>query len=223
MRKITGFFYKLSYKLVHHCLVQISLKNLLWVLIVFPPMLAFLRRLMWWYAIPISLGGVFFLVCVGIAERNKYLLFEPALFSPSEPSGKPVGVDEQIQGWASGCFAVGGNRRQMLHERAQYSSVSTREHIVMARIERTHFLWFAKSRREQVGWWYAFFKPEHILQVETGYISDGLRMRPGLALTFYSKEAAQEETIYLSFEDMTTLWRVIDDMRTDAAVRVIHR
>ncbi|MBN1580441.1 MAG: hypothetical protein JXA89_07040 [Anaerolineae bacterium] len=110
----------------------------------------------------------------------------------------------------------------MLHEKAQYSFVGTREHIVMVRIERTRFLWFAQSRREQVGWWYAFFKPQHLLRIETGTISDGLKMRPGLALTFYAEEAGREETIYLAFANMTMLSRVIGDMQIDAAAQAFH-
>jgi hypothetical protein len=106
----------------------------------------------------------------------------------------------------------------MLHEKARYSFVSTREHIVMVRVEPTRFLWFAKSRRAQIGWWYAFFRPQHVSRVETGYISDGLKMRPGLALTFSSENSPKEETIYLAFADTATLWRVIDDVQLDATV-----
>lgn len=222
MRKITGLFYWLSYKLVHHYVLGISLKNMLWIAIVFPPALAFLRRMPWCYAVAVSVGGILLLIGVGMAEKKRYLLFEPARFAPGEPGEKPVAKDEQIQGWASGCFAVGGNRRYMLHESSRFSFVSTREHVVMVRIERTHLLWFARSRREQVGWWYTFFRPEHISRVETGYIAHGLKMQPGLALAFRSQEMAQEETIYLSFADPATLWRVISDIQIDAGAHVFH-
>jgi hypothetical protein len=127
-------------------------------------------------------------------------------------------VDEHVQGWASGWVAVGAKRRYVANERSWYSTVRTREHILMVGLGRTRFTLVATSPTEEAGWWYAFVQPAGIREVRTGYVSHGSKALPGLRLCYQPEsDEEREERLYLAFADGETTQRVIDDLRLDAA------
>jgi len=232
MNRLTALLFYLCYKLEAHYVMQVSLKNWLWLLVVLPPVLAFLRYLSWPIAILVSLVGVLSLLGTLWARRSRYLVFEPAQMGDggpdlvSSPAGMPAGtpdamrVDEQVKCWASGSFAVEGKRRVIVNEVAQVSFVRTREHIVMAYVRRTRFLLLAASSKGEVGWWYVFFMPQLVREVQPGYLSCGLKTRPGLRLGYESKEEpGQVEEVYLAFEDARSVQRMLDNLRRDVAAQ----
>jgi hypothetical protein len=163
------------------------------------------------------------LVLLGIewARQKGYLFFESSPLGQDTEIQSPIQVDEQIAGWASGYFAVGGKRRYLVNETAGFSYVRSREHVVMAYVRQTRFLLLAKSAQGDVGMWYVFFAPSRVRRIERGYIQCGIRTRPGLALTYQPEEQPdQEATIYLTFADVDTVQRVIADLCIDIAPQV---
>jgi hypothetical protein len=207
----------LSYKLEHHYLLQISLKNWFWFLVAVPPLLAVFRRMAWLNAALLALLGGLALLGAEWARRSRYLLFEPAQLQGPTQVQPPIQADEQVLGWASGPFAVEGKQKYLANEAVRLSYVRSREHILMARFRRTRFLLLARSLKSDVGWWYAFFRPQDVQQVVMGFIWCGLRARPGLALSYHTQdEGRQEETVYLAFPDVETVQRVVADLRVDA-------
>lgn len=216
MKRIAGLLSLWAYKLDNHSIGQIPLRNWTWAWIIVPPLLAVFRRLSWWYAIPAMSIGMAVLIGVHLIQRNNYILFEPGPLKKEGVDKPPIKVDEQVEGWASGLFAVGEKKKQILAVRAFFSFVPTREHVVMARIDRTRFLLLATSNKAEEGWWYVFFKPELIRQVETGHLFCGLGVRPTLALAYAVEgDPGKKEAVYLTFADLSTLWRVVADLRMD--------
>ena len=232
MKHLVALLLYLCYKLEVHYVMQVSLRNWLWLLVVLPPVLAFVRSLSWSVAILLSLVGVLLLVGTVWAKRSRYLIFEPAQLGEGDPalSSSPAGmqaakrtamrVDEQVKCWASGLFAVEGKQRAIVNEAAQVSFVRTREHIVMAYVPRTRFLLLAASSRGEVGWWYTFFMPNLLREVQPGYLSCGLKTRPGLKLGYEpSDEPGQVEEVYLAFENAGAVLRMVDNLRRDVAAQ----
>jgi hypothetical protein len=156
------------------------------------------------------------------ARRKGYLIFESTpLDQVSEPQS-PIKLDEQVVGWAFGPFAVGAKQKYLINVAAQLSYVRTREHIVMARVEKTRFLLLASSANGDAGWWYTFFMPDRVKRVETGYIWCGIKVRPGLALSYQTREMPdQKVTIYLTFADVDRVQRVVADLRIDVPLQAI--
>jgi hypothetical protein len=216
LKAIVGLLLYVGYKVQHHYLLRISLRNWLWALLVVPPGAAFLRRMTWLQAILFSLLAVLLLAGIEWTRRKGYMVFEPAQLDLRAAARAPIEIDEQVPCQASGPFAVSDKRRHMVNERAWISYVRTREHIVMAYLKRTRFLLLARSLTTDVGYWYMYFTPEHVQHVEMGYVLCGVRSRPGLAIRYLSQEKpGQEKTVYLAFDDMDALQRVLDDLRKD--------
>jgi hypothetical protein len=216
MKRITALLVNFCYKLQHHYVMQISLRNWLWFLIVVPPVVAILGRLSWIRAILLFLLGGLMLLGVEWARQKRYLVFEPTALEQDAVVPVLIQPDEQIAGRVSGLFAVGGKQRYVVNGIAQLSYVRTREHIVMTYIKQTRFLLLARSVKQDVGWWYVFFHPSHVQRVETGYVWCGARARPGLALSYLPEgQPGQDATIYMAFADVGAVWRVIANLCID--------
>lgn len=215
MKKIVDIWYMLSYKLENHYLVQISLHNWLWALVIVPSVLAAFRRLSWWYVIPLSAIGIGMWIGTQVARQKGYMHFVSGSLDLDTTWESPIVVDEKVAVWVCGNFAVGEGTRLMLNEPAFYTFVKTREHILMAHLKRTRFLLLARSRQIEAGWWYVFFKPEHVVAVQTGHVASGFKSHPALALTLRPNENASTATVYVVCEKTGTLKRILDDLKRD--------
>jgi hypothetical protein len=209
VKRAIGLWLYISYKVQHHYLFQISLRNWLWVFVLLPPALAAIGQLWWGHALWIAAAGALLLVGIEWSHRKGYVFFEPA---PINGGGEPVpiGVDEQILCRASGVFAVGGQQRHLVNAPAHLSYVQTQEHIVMVRLEQKRFLLIARSPRGEIGFWYTFFKPQEIRAVQTGHIYWGPERRASLAIDYRStdEDPPQERTLYLTFPHLAEMERV---------------
>ena len=98
---------------------------------------------------------------------------------------------------------------------ADFATMETREHIVMARVLDSRFL--AGAPKGDVGWWYIFFKPHTIRGIEVGQVRFGLRSRPAIKLITTSE--GKVEPVYLSFDDPLQMQRVLEDLCRDAKIK----
>ena len=211
----------LCHKLAYHRFFSISLKRWLWVCAILPPLMALVGRLAWAWAVLIALVGAAALVSVEMARRRQYVLFsaaEPgAGTGPVRPGLAELRADEPLLCWASGTLGVEGKTRALAGERASFSFVRTREHVVMAQVRRTRFLLFSSVAKGDVGYWYAFFYPRHVQVVRIGVLYCGLTVRPALELHYAGEEAGQSILLYLAFEDVDARQRALDDLRQDVS------
>ena len=218
MKRAAVLYLYLSYKLETHYWLQISLKNWLWLAILGPPVLAFVRQVSWPAAALVSAIGVVLLAGTGWAKRKKYVLFDPAEPTTRDAAQRPAPaqVDEQIRCRAFGLFAVQGKERYVINTDAQISFVRTREHIVMAYVRRTRFLLLATSLKKAGGWWYVFVTPDRLQEVRLGTLSCGFRTEAALNVRYRSEQEPERvQELYLAFEDAETRQRVLDDLRRD--------
>jgi hypothetical protein len=218
MKRAAALYLYLSYKLETHYWLQVSLKNWLWLVVVGPPVLAWLQKMSWMVALLASTAGALLLAGTQWAKSKHYTIFTPdGTVSMASQTPTPIQVDEQIRCRAFGQFAVEAKERFVVNEDAQISFVRTREHIVMAYVRRTRFLLLATSLKKDVGWWYVFVMPDRLQEVRLGTLYCGFTSQTALAL-FYrpEKEPDRVHELYLAFKDAETRQRVLDDLRRDA-------
>ena len=216
----------LCYKLAHHRLLGLSLRNWLWALVVLPPFVAWIGRLAWTWGILLPILGAALLAGTESARRKQYVVFAPD-GSISGEAGRPeqpgvpgsavqLEVDEPLRCWASGRLGVEDKERSLAGEQASISFVHTREHIVMAQVRHTRFLLFAPVSMAETGYWYAFFHPRDLQEIRRGTLYNGFSVRPALKLGYPSEGSAQSVQLYLGFEDEGARQRLLDDLQLDA-------
>lgn len=216
---LRGTFLRLAYRLRRHLFLSWSLARWFGVLLVAGGAWALWR---WWpsYWPGVVLG----LLCVAYvvwhvwAQRSRYVYFEPLPGRAPLREGAPLTPlrkEELVPARASGWFTVEGLDGYFVDLEADFETVGTREHIILARLYRSRFLLLGRWPSYQVGWWYMFFMPDMIRRVRLGHLHIG--GEPGLALQIvYAPDEETRHTIYLAFEDPGTLRRVWADLMLDA-------
>lgn len=125
----------------------------------------------------------------------------------------------KIRVCATGFFEVSGMRRYFVEIPADYTTFETGEHCVMIRVPFTRFLLLGKSRRNELGWWYTFFQPSVIHSMVSGCLHFGPHPRPALRLEIAgTDDDAEDESLYLSFEDEEGRLLVLADLKYDTHV-----
>ncbi len=214
---IVGLILKASYQLSRHRIGPLRL-NLV------PLVLALASGLIWWkvggltgeQAILIIVLCLILVLVTLLAKRQSFIIFrrsEGALLpSPDCPELAP---DEKAAVRATGLFEVRGERRYFVEATADFATMETREHIVMVRMLDSRFL--VGAPKGDVGWWYIFFKPHTIREIEVGEVCFGLRARPAIKLITTSE--GKVEPVYLSFDDPLQMQRVLEDLCRDAKIK----
>ncbi len=212
---IIGFILKASYQLNRHRLGPLRL-NLV------PLVFALASGLTWKVgglageqaALIIVLGLILVLVTL-LAKRRGFILFRRTKLPPS-PSSPELMPDEKVSVRATGLFEVRDERRYFVEVTADFATMETREHIVMARMLNSRFL--VGAPKSDIGWWYIFFKPHTIREIEVGQVHFGLRARPAIKLG-YKTDEEKVEPVYLSFDEPLQMQRVLQDLYRDAKVK----
>lgn len=233
-----GLIYQFVYKLGRHRFLNIRLRHWLILLCIVLPVMMWLR--VWGAdratAILVSLGAASVLVAIWWAGRQHYVRFVEhvrgvasatppgkieeasggASRGPVDPSsaGSPLPAMSKVRVRATGVFEVSGMRRYLVETFADYTTFETREHCVMAQTPFSRFLLLGTFDRDEVGWWYTFFRPGMIRSVSGGMLYYGLRPRPALQLQIAADH--QSEVLYLSFDDEATRSLVLADLQLDA-------
>ena len=213
---LIGIILKLNYQLNRHRLGPLRL-NLV------PLLFALVSGLIW------RVGGlageqailiiVLCLILVSVtllAKRQGFIIFRQQGETPPLNVAR-LASDEKVAVRASGLFEVRGERRYFVEATADFATMETREHIVMARMLDSRFL--VGAPKGDVGWWYIFFKPHTIRETEVGEVHFGLRARPAIKLEYKTGEG-KVEPVYLSFDEALQMQRVLEDLRRDANLEV---
>lgn len=172
-----------------------------------------------WPAIAVAAALLAYILALAWAGRKGFLHFQPLPEEqarirdlPAPPALRP---EEMVPARASGQFIVEGLAQYLIDLEADFETVETREHIVLARKHPSRFLLLARWPGYEVGWWYIFFRPEMIREMAVGHLY--VRRRPDLALRLvYEPDEETRHAVYLAFADGAALRRVWDDLLLDA-------
>jgi hypothetical protein len=228
-----GLIYQFVYNLERHRLFNISLRRWLITLCLTLPVTMWLS--LWGAsrltAVLVTLGTAAVLVAMWWAGQRRYVHFvEQDPISTSrpqgeagtnetadlQPTGPPLPAMSKTRVCATGFFEVSGMRRYFVETPANYTTFETREHCVMTQVLLSRFLLLSRSRREEIGWWYAFFQPAMIRSVNSGWLYFSLRPRPALRLEIAQSGDSDDVVLYLSFDSKKTRSLVLADLQYDA-------
>jgi len=181
----------------------------------------------WPYALALSAVGLVLVIIMLVSRRQKYVRFrqDESLAAHLSPDVVPIRPDEKIPVRATGVFEVRDKRQHFVAAPADFATMETREHIVMARIPLSRMWLVAQSPKDMVGWWYAFAKPADIRSIQTGWLHHGFRPWPTLRLVYLRRrltegkrprEVMTEETVYLSVAKRFILHRLLENLARDA-------
>ena len=213
---IVGFILKVSYQLNRHRIGPLRL-NLV------PLLFALASGLIWRVgglageqAVLIAVVCLTLVLVTLLAKRQGFIVFRQSggELSPS-PDRPELAPDEKVAVRATGLFEVRDTQRYFVEVTADFATMETREHIVMARMLASRFL--VGAPKDDVGWWYVFFKPLVLREIEIGKVHFGLRARPAIKLG-YKTDEGKVEPVYLSFDDPLQMQRVLEDLGRDAKI-----
>jgi hypothetical protein len=216
-----GLILRLAYRLRRHLLLGWSVARW-WA---FCLLLLGVWTLFYWWPSPwpvlaVGISLLAYLLLLAWATRKGFLHFQPL---PEEerriralPAPPPLRPEEMVPVRASGHFAVEGLAQYLIDLEADFETVETREHIVLARKHPTRFLLLARWPAYEIGWWYIFFQPHMIRGVAVGHLYVGRSADLALRL-IYSPDGETQYVVYLAFDDGPALRRVWDDLLVDAS------
>jgi len=212
---IVGLILKASYQLSRHRIGPLRL-NLV------PLVLALASGLIWRVgsltgeqAVLIIVICLILVLVTLLAKRQGFIIFRRQ-GETSSPGVARLAPDEKVAVRATGLFEVQGERRYFVEASAGFATMETREHAVMVRMLSSRFL--VGAPKDDVGWWYIFFKPHKITGIEVGQIHFGLNARPAIKLG-YKADEGKGELVYLSFDNPLQMQRVSADLRRDAKLK----
>jgi hypothetical protein len=222
---VIGLVLQLAYRLRRHIWLAWSLARWLGLLLVAAGVGALIR---WWlHPWPAVLLGVLFLAYVAVlgwAARRRYVHFEAMpnaeMLLEHTLSAAPLRTEELVPLRASGWFTVERRRQYYMDLEADFETVGTREHIILARVYPSRFLRLGWWPSEELGWWYIFFGPATIRELEVGHLCFGRRPHQALRIV-YAPDAETTEIIYLTSEDASALRRVWEDLLLDAPPDIV--
>jgi len=219
--RILGLFFQQSYRFSRH--VVMGLRMDVWgVVICLVSAFALLRRegTAWGgVLLALALGG---LVLIVAAQWKGYILFrpDPTTQPTLPPTTLPPAIELSIQ--ASGDFAVRDHIRYLAEHPTIYTTPRSREHTLMAHLRPGRLLLIGQTRPGDWGWWYQFFKPETIEQIEPGVVIHGWNPRLAIKVSYRFVDKKGQEKIVatvLSFDDEESRTLVCADLTQEMRER----
>jgi hypothetical protein len=216
---VIGILLQLAYRLHRHSIAAWSLARWLGAILFLAGVAVLIvqRSVTWRVILPAALLFIF-LVMMLWAGQKRYIHFRAS--PPAEallkrmPAPLPLQPEELVPVRATGSFTVHGQGQDYVGLDAEYESVQSREHVILARVASSRFLWLGGSPDHEVGFWYIFFQPAMLRQLRAGYLHFG--PQPQLAIEIvYSSADDSRHSVYLA-SDATLLRRIGDDLMRDA-------
>jgi hypothetical protein len=201
--RLLGLLLNLSYRLSQHRIMGVRMDLLGMGAGLVAAVICFRLRQWGWAALLLALilgSGTLFVV----AQRSGYVLFRPDPRAKPERPLRPPPPDSELPVRATGHFAIRDQIRYLAEHRAVLTTPRSREHILMACLQRSRFLLVGQSHASNWGWWYQFIRPEALTGVELGVIVHGWQPRRALRVSYRSTDSKGNQRLaetILSFED----------------------
>lgn len=174
--------------------------------------------------------GVGLPVCGAWAARRGYVIFQPES-GLAPPAPRSLAPEDKIQLHAAGRFEVNGKSRLFADLPAYWRTFGSREHAVMAIVQRSRFLLLGHLPDDQVGMWYIFFRPEDILHIVPGRLIFGSQAGPALRVDYRHTPPGKEgkrppkpivATAHLRFADEAARSQVWADLVAESDFTLLH-
>ncbi len=135
------------------------------------------------------------------AQSRRYVIFKP------KPTTIPEGTqdlapEEKLFVRGTGNFAVSNMCRYLVEAPVVFWSTQLCEHILAAKVRAWNFLGIGVPSNER-GWWYIFLEPRSVIEIATGQLCFGLKLRPALRVLHHTEQG--NEFLYLSCDSAQQL------------------
>jgi hypothetical protein len=172
------------------------------------------------------LAGTVLLILRGWAQSRSYVVFtpQPGLIAPDAAALPP---SDKVPVRATGRFEVEGRPGFFADLMAYWRTFASREHAVMAIAHESRFLSVGSRPAQDLGMWYAFFRPETVDAVTAGSLAFGSRAGPALRVAYRHAPAPSDDgqrraqskpvrtVLYLACEDEEARGRIWADLMAD--------
>jgi hypothetical protein len=210
-----GILVAASYRMARHWVFGVSLLGWL-VILPLAVALAMAFRLLGISSWGLALCGLSLLAGIVLMghQRGGWVAF--ARDDAPAPAGASPGLGRRLPVRATGSFAIRETRRRYVAASGYYETFETREHVVMVHLKQTRFLLFGQSPKEEVGWWYTFFSPEHVLEIAPVRQVFGGADLPALRLLLRTERDKPAQPLLLAFGSEGEREKVWGDLVGDA-------
>ena len=214
-----GVLLQLAYRLRRHFVASWSVARWLGtILAVAGVVLLIVQQAATWDVILVAALFLIYGVLMLWAGRKGFVHFQasPAAERHLEraPAASPLEAEERVSVRAAGPFTVHGQDQYYVDLEAEYETVRSREHIVLAHVANSGFLWVGSWPEDEVGHWYIFFQPEMLCQLRVGYLSFGHQSQLAIEIV-YSPDGDSRQAVYLASEAIR-LRQIWSDLLRDA-------
>jgi hypothetical protein len=220
---LLGVLLKLAYRLRRHLWGAWSLAHWLGLLIAGGAVVVAIRSLPSFGA-SLLLGAllVAWIIFLRWADRKGYVHYRvesnaKTLLSLAPPH-PPLRPEKLVPVQASGWFTVEGIHQYLVDVQADMKITGLGERIVMGRVHPSRFLLLGRWPSHELGWWYIFFFPAHVQEMEVGHMHFGPRSRVALRL-IYGSDGVPHQTIYLTSDETWVLRLIFDDLQRELSSR----
>jgi hypothetical protein len=216
---VIGILLQLAYRLHRHFIAGWSVARWLGTILVLASLgLLVARRAVTWDVILLAVLSAIYLATLVWAGRKRYVHFRPAPSAETllgrAPATPALGPEELVPIQAGGTFTVHGQEQYYVDLDADYESVRSREHIILAQIPPSRFLGLGSWPDHELGYWYIFFQPAMLRQIRVGYLHFGSQPRLAVEVV-YSPDDEVHTPVYL-VSKAELLRRIWDDLMRDA-------
>jgi hypothetical protein len=176
----------------------------------------------------LALAGLMLVIVRTAAGSRSYVVFAPGP-GAAPPQAEALHPSDKQAVRATGMFDVEGRSGFFADLTAYWRTFASREHAVMAIAHGSRFLGVGSRPAEDVGMWYAFFRPETIEAITPGMLAFGARRGPALRIAYRytrpptddGRRRANPKTmrtiLYLMCEDEGARSRIWADLLADGS------
>jgi len=180
----------------------------------------------WAFLALLALAGLLLVILRAWAKGRSYVIFT-LQSGQTAPSAVALRPSDKVLVRATGRFEVESRSAFFADLLAYWRTFASREHSVMAIAHESRFLGLGSRPAEELGMWYAFFRPETIDAVTAGSLAFGSRAGPALRIAYRhippqpddGRRRAQPKpkrmVLYLACEDDETRGRIWADLLAD--------
>jgi hypothetical protein len=137
----------------------------------------------WAFLALLALAGLGLIILRAWAKGRSYVIFT-LQSGRTAPPAAALRPSDKVLVRATGRFEVEGRSEFFADLMAYWRTFASREHSVMAIAHESRFLGVGSRPAEDVGMWYAFFRPETIEAVTPGTLAFGSRTGPALSIAY---------------------------------------
>ena len=161
-------------------------------------------------------GAAMLFVLMHTAQRRQFTAFRPHQQPPLAP--RRMSPAEKRAVYVTGALRVEQKVRTFTALPGFYRTFATREHALLCQVQARTVWSFAAWPEDEIGLWYAFFTPDHILDIQPGVQQIGRQTLPALAITIRPAQTGAKrrqpamEVLYLAFLDASDFAAVRADL-----------